>query len=369
VKAMNEIRQCTRCVLDTTVSDIVFDENGVCNYCHEYDKLMAKKNVEDSGRILERLICEIKQKGKNREYDCILGLSGGVDSSYLAVLAVKNGLRPLVVHVDTGWNSEIAVKNIENIIKKFNLDLYTVVIDWEEMRDLQLSFFKASVPDCDIPQDHVFPAILHKLAKKFKIKSILSGHNDVTEFIYPRRWGYDSNDLVHILNIHKKHGSKKLRRYPQYSFFQSIFDFHILGIRNYRLLNYTDYNKAEVKRYIIKELGWTDYGGKHYESRFTKFFQAYYLPTKFGIDKRKMHLSNLIVSNQITRDEALLELSKPLFDNIELEEEIDYVTRKLGISKDDWQNIMNLPLKGHDSFRKNSNTVFYKVYEFIKRNV
>lgn len=365
---MGEYRQCTRCVLDTSVSDIIFDDNGVCNYCHDYVRVMSEapqgKAAENE---FKRLIDEIKKTGKNKEYNCILGVSGGVDSTYLAYLAAENGLKPLIVHVDTGWNSEIAVKNIENMVKKLGLDLYTEVVNWNEMRDLQLAFFKASVPDCDIPQDHVFPAILHKLARKYGIKSILSGHNNVTEYVYPKGWGYDSNDLGHLLDIHKKHGTVRLKKYPQFSYFQKALDRYVLGIKSYRLLNYVHYNKAQVKNHIANELGWRDYGGKHYESRFTKFFQAYYLPEKFNIDKRKMHLSNLIVSNQITRDEALSELSKPLFYPVELEQELDYVTRKLGISIDEWKKIMHLSCNSHSCYRRNCDKVFYRLYYLLKK--
>lgn len=202
---MKSKRECSKCVLDTTVEDITFDENGVCNYCREYDSVVKTiPHGEKAKEVLNQTVKQIKQDGKGKKYDCILGLSGGVDSTYLAYLVVELGLRPLVVHIDTGWNSEIAVQNIENVVNKLNLDLHTHVIDWEEMKDLQLAFFKASIPDCDIPQDHVFPALLNKIAKQNKIKHIISGHNIVTEYILPRNWSYDSNDLTHILDIHKK---------------------------------------------------------------------------------------------------------------------------------------------------------------------
>ena len=357
---------CSRCVLDTTVSDIVFDKNGVCNYCHSYDKVIKEVPVGDEAkRFLDAEVSIIKNDGKNREYDCIIGLSGGVDSTYLAHLVVELGLRPLVVHIDTGWNSEIAVKNIENVVKKLNLDLYTHVIDWEEMKDLQLSFFKASVPDCDIPQDHVFPALLHKIAQQNKIKHIISGHNLVTEYILPRNWSYDSNDLVHILDIQKKFGKIKLDKYPQYSLINKWIYRYIYKIKSHRFLYYIPYNKDKIKKFITEELDWKDYGGKHFESKFTKFFQAYYLPTKFGFDKRKAHLSNLILSNQITRDEALEELSKVLYDKNELDEDIDYTLKKLGIDHNSWDDIMNLPIKKHSDYATHNDSFIFKLYKNI----
>lgn len=367
---MNELKQCTRCVLDTSVKEIDFDSDGVCNYCRSYDELM--KNMpsgKEAEQELKKITQRIKNQGKRNTYDCIIGLSGGVDSTFLADLVVKLGLKPLAVHVDTGWNSEIAVKNIENAVKKLNLDLYTYVIDWEEMKDLQLSFFKASVPDCDVPQDHVFPAILHRIAKKFKIKNIISGHNNVTEYIIPRSWSYDSNDFTHISDIQSKFGTLRLKKYPRYTLFNKIWYFHVNKIRSWRLLNYVSYNKAEIKKYISNQLGWRDYGGKHYESRFTKFFQAYYLPEKFGIDKRKAHLSNLIVSGQITRDEALKELSLPLYDRKELEGEIEYIIRKLCITKEEWEKIMQSPPCEHSKYKSDKNLLFYKVYKFVSKRI
>lgn len=366
------MQQCTKCVLDTTVEDINFDENGVCNYCRDYDKVIQTiPQGEKAKEVLDQIVEEIKQDGKNKNYDCIIGLSGGVDSTYLAYLVVELGLRPLVVHIDTGWNSEIAVQNIENVVNILNLDLHTYVIDWEEMKDLQLAFFKASVPDCDIPQDHVFPALLNKIARQNGIKHIISGHNVVTEYILPRNWSYDSNDLTHLLDIHKKFGKIPLKKYPKYSLFDRIITYRwIAPVHSHRFLYYIPYNKEEIKNFIQDKLGWRDYGGKHFESKFTKFFQAYYLPTKFGFDKRKAHLSNLIVSDQLTKEEALEELKKELYDPKELESDKEYVCKKLGISLDDWDGIMNLPLKKHQDYKSDYDKFWYKAYrklrEFVK---
>lgn len=364
--------QCTNCLLDTTVENIEFDSDGICNYCRSYNKVIKTIPTGNTAKKeLKRIVSTIKNNGKNKEYDCLIGLSGGVDSTYLAYMVVELGLRPLVVHIDTGWNSEIAVQNIENVVNKLNLDLFTYVIDWDEMKDLQLSFFKASVPDCDIPQDHVFPALLHKIAKQHNIKDIISGHNLVTEFISPKGWVYDSNDLTHILDIQKKYGTRKLKKYPTFSLFdRTIYYKFICPIKSHRLLYYIPYNKDKIKNFITKELDWKDYGGKHFESKFTKFFQAYYLPTKFGFDKRKAHLSNLIISNQITKEEALDELNKPLYEKQQLDEDTDYIVKKLGITRDEWNQIMNLPLKKHTNYDSDYNLQWYKLYKkftsFIK---
>lgn len=371
---MKKNKQCTKCVLDTTVEDITFDENGVCNYCKEYDKVIKTipTGVEAQNK-LNQIAKEIKRDEKNKKYDCIIGLSGGVDSTYLAHLVVELGLRPLVVHIDTGWNSEIAVQNIENVVKILNLDLFTYVVDWEEMKDLQLAFFRASVPDCDIPQDHVFPALLHKIAKENKLKHIISGHNVVTEYILPRNWSYDSNDLTHILDIHKRFGTIPLKKYPRYSLFDRMIYYRwIFPVKSHRFLYYVPYNKDKIKIFIQEKLGWKDYGGKHFESRFTKFFQSYYLPTKFGFDKRKAHLSNLITSNQITKEEAIKELEKDLYDLKELECDIEFVCKKLAISREEWNKIMSLPIKKHLEYKSDYNKLWYKTYrkivEFIKND-
>lgn len=356
---------CSKCILDTTVSDIEFDSQGVCNYCHAYDRVIKTIPVgQEATDKLNKIVARIKKDGVGNDYDCIIGLSGGVDSSYLAHQVVSLGLRPLAVHVDTGWNSDIAVQNIENVVKILKLDLFTVVIDWEEMRDLQLAFFKASVPDCDIPQDHVFPAILNKIAAEHGIKHSISGHNIVTEYILPRNWSYDSNDLEHIKDIHKQFGTKKLTKYPMLSLFKrTIFYKFIKPVESHRFLYYIPYQKNEIKAFIINNLGWKDYGGKHFESRFTKFFQAYFLPKKFGFDKRKAHLSNLIMSNQISREDALNELTKSQYNSTNLEEDLDYIISKLDISRGEWSEIMALPIKQHSDYKSDYNLIWFKYYK------
>ncbi|MFQ1063066.1 N-acetyl sugar amidotransferase [Bordetella trematum] len=349
-------QQCTRCVMDTTDPDITFDEQGLCSHCQRYD-LMVRDIVDRATRDerraeLEAVVARIKAAGQGKDYDCIMGLSGGVDSSYIAYLTRELGLRPLAVHFDSGWNSELAVSNIENIVKRLGIDLYTHVVNWDEMRDLQLAFFKASVANCDIPTDHAFPAILLSQAAKHGIKYVLSGSNYATEFILPSSWGYQSGDLRHLKDIHRQFGQGRLREYPTIGFFkQYIWYPYIRRIKTVKLLNYLPYNKFEAKQIIMRELGWRDYGGKHYESVFTRFFQGYYLPTKFGYDKRLAHLSSLINSGQLSREQALQELREPTYDPALQAEDKRFVAKKLGVSVDELDAIFARPNKDYTAYK------------------
>lgn len=363
--------QCSNCVMDTTDPEIVFDENGVCSYCLDFQLKYADslKNLSHQGldaSLLEN-IQRIKDAGKNNKYDCVIGLSGGVDSSYLALKVKELGLRPIAVHFDSGWNSEIAVRNIENIIKKLDIDLYTHVCDWNEMKDLQLSFFKAGVPNCDIPTDHAFIAVLYKIAAKYNIKYIINGGNLATESVLPKSWGHASIDLRHIKHIQKIFGSLKLKKYPQINLFMRYIFYPILkSIKEYRLLNFIHYDKKEAKKIIQSELSWQDYGGKHYESIFTKFFQSYYLVEKFGFDKRKAHLSSLILSNQISRDEALDELKINPFDAQTIDRDKLFLSKKMGIKLEEFEKILNAPKKNHTDYNTSYFFKFYK-YKIFKK--
>jgi N-acetyl sugar amidotransferase len=304
--------------------------------------------------MLEEIFNKIKKEGRGKEYDCIIGLSGGVDSSYLAYLAVKNGLRPLVVHIDCGWNSELAVKNIENIIKKLNLELHTFVVDWEEMKDLQRSFFKASVPDQDIPQDHAIFAALAMFAIQNNIRYLLSGQNYSTESINPQGWGHQAMDYRHLKSVHSKFGEHRLKKYPHVTFFKRyIYLTTIKRIHVLNPLNLVDYRKDKVIEILQRELGWNYYGGKHYESRFTRFFQSYYLPHKFNIDKRRSHLSSLIISGQMTREEALLRMENPPYIENEIMNDIEYIAKKLDWSMEEFMEVINLPPQSHKLFPNN----------------
>jgi N-acetyl sugar amidotransferase len=352
-------RICIRCVMDTSDPEISFDSDGLCSHCLRYDR-MVRSIVDKASRgeregELASVLDRVKDEGRNQEYDCIMGLSGGVDSSYVAFVAKKYGLRPLAVHFDSGWNSELAVNNIENIVKKLNFDLFTHVVNWDEMRDLQLAFFKASVANCDIPTDHAFPAILYREAAKHGIKYILSGSNYATEFILPSAWGYQSGDLRHLKDIHRKFGKVPLRDYPTIGFFsQYIWYPYVRGIKTVKILNYLPYNKFDAKKTIIRELDWRDYGGKHYESVFTRFFQGYYLPVKFGYDKRRAHLSSLINSGQMSRNAALEDIDQPTYDSDLQQQDKAFVAKKLGVSERELDAIFALPNRLYSDYASNA---------------
>ncbi|MGR3173263.1 MAG: N-acetyl sugar amidotransferase [Candidatus Scalindua sp.] len=361
-------RMCVRCVMDTTDPEIEFDKNGRCNHCRRYFAEVNENVFHGSeGRAkLEALLSEIKQAGRGKEYDCLIGISGGVDSTYLALMAKKEwGLRPLAVHFDNGWNSELAVMNISNVLKRLNIDLYTYVVNWEEFKDLQLSYIKASVVDIEVPTDHGITATTYKAAKEYNIKYVLSGNNFVTESILPKSWRFDKNDHINLLDIHRKYGKIKLKTYPIYDTYLKIYSKYIKQIKIVRPLNYINYNCEETKNEIINELGWRDYGGKHCESIFTKFYQRYILPEKFNIDKRRAHLSTLICSNQISRENALNEISFPPYKEENLfEADYDYVLKKFGFTETEFQLIMNSPIRSHYGFRVKKSIV--EKYPLIK---
>ncbi|NPV50427.1 MAG: N-acetyl sugar amidotransferase [Candidatus Methanofastidiosum sp.] len=367
---------CTRCVMDTTDPEIVFDKNGVCNHCKRAELLMNMPpyslSPDEKKKSLEKLAEEIKEKGKGKKYDCVIGLSGGTDSTYAAYIVVKLGLRPLAVHLDNGWNSELSVKNIENIVKNLGIDLYTYVIDWDEFKDLQMAFLKASTPDSEIPTDHAICSALYQVARKHNVKYILAGTNLGTESILPALWSHGHSDWKYIKNIQKRFGSKKLKTFPHQSMLDLFIDVKIRKIKWVHLLNYIDYVKKDAVNIIEKELDWRNYGGKHYESIYTRFFQGYILPVKFNFDKRRAHLSSLIISNQITRDYALQELTKDPYPSIELlEEDKEFFINKFGIEEDQFNQIMNAKTKtfwDYPSYEKSSfwayiKNLYYKIYK------
>ncbi|MBR2687871.1 MAG: N-acetyl sugar amidotransferase [Aquamicrobium sp.] len=345
-------RICTRCVMDTSDPEISFDEAGVCNHCRNFEMVTSKRWFpnDEGTRLLEQKIDEIKAAGSNAEYDCIIGLSGGVDSSYLALKAKDWGLRPLVIHIDAGWNSELAVSNIESIVKACNYDLHTIVIDWEEMRDLQLSYLKSGLSNQDVPQDHAFFANLYVYAVRNKIKYILSGGNLATEGVFPTSWHGDAMDAINLKAVQRRFGTRKLRSYQMISFLEyyAIYPF-IYGLRTVRPLNFMQYDKEQAI-VALSSIGWRPYGRKHGESRFTKLFQNYYLPEKFGYDKRRPHLSSLIVSGQMTRDNALAALNEPLYDSKDLAADLAFFCKKLGVSENEFHSYMNEPNRHYTDF-------------------
>jgi len=339
------MRVCTRSVLDESIRGIRFDENGVCNFCRIYDEMDKYYPVNKREQQLAELVEKIKRSGKGKKYDCIIGVSGGTDSMYTMLQVVKLGLRPLAVHLDNGWNSDIAVKNIKKGCEKLNVDLYTYVIDWEEFKELQISFLKASTPDSEVPTDVAIHAILVKMAAKEGLKYVLNGHSFRTEFIMPIEWTY--MDGKYIRSVQKIFGRSKLRSFPNYTILDTLFYNVIKRIKVIPFLNYFEYSKEESRKILEKELDWQYYGGHHHENLYTKFYQSYLLPVKFGIDKRKTALSASVLSGKMKREEALeiLEKEKHFVD----EETIQFVIRKLELSKETFDDIMKADIKSfHD---------------------
>jgi N-acetyl sugar amidotransferase len=345
---------CKRCVMDTTDIEIYFDSFGYCNHCTSaYKRLEENIFISDSTKrqYLSDAISRIK-KSTRKKYDCIIGLSGGVDSSYLAYLVVhKYNLRPLAVHIDNGWNSELAVSNIENIVNKLNIDLHTHVINWLEFKELQRSFLKASVVDLEMLSDHAISLVIYKLARKHKIRYFLSGSNIVTESLMPDTWYYKYKlDSLNIKDIFQKHGDKiKLTTYPLLNYIQYIFKNKY--VKHYALLNLVEYDKEEAKTIISKKLGWRDYGGKHLESDITKYYQNHILPEKYNIDKRRAHLSMLICADQLSRESAIEQLATPQYDPVELANDTEYFIKKLDLSEVEYDDILKLPRREHQEYK------------------
>jgi len=346
-------QQCSISVMDT-ISDpnITFDENGISNYVKEY-YAHYKENIPDQADTkLQELIDKIKREGKNKKYDCLTGISGGVDSSYLISKAKEWGLRPLIVHFDNGWNTETAVRNINNIISKTGFDLYTLVVDWNEFKDIQLSYIKAGVVDLEVPTDHAIYATWLKLANQYNIKYVLNGNNYLTESIMPSAWIYNKTDAVNLTNIHKRYGAIKLKTYPFVSPLKQAFYANLLKLQVVKPLNLIHFNKENAKKKLMQEFGWVDYGGKHYESFYTKFYQAFILPEKFFIDKRKAHLSNLVLSKEITKQQAVDVLSMPLYSDAELRADKEYFLKKMGLSESFLEEYIKAPRIEHEVYGK-----------------
>lgn len=344
-------KQCSFSVMDNIADpDIRFDEDGICNYYFEY--LKAEKEQVRKGEAGEaefkKIIKKIKEDGQGQEYECILGVSGGVDSSYLAYIAAQQGLRVLCVHFDNGWNSELAVMNIENVVNKCGFQLYTYVINWKEFRDIQLAYFKANVIDIEAVTDIAIFSALDIICKQFNIKHIIDGRNVVTEVTLPPSW--ICKNTSNLKDIHKQFGTIPLKSYPLMSPIRRRIVARQSSFKSWPILNYIPYNKSEVKKIIIDKLNWRDYGGKHYESVFTRFYQGYILPQKFKVDKRKAHLSNLIFSGQITREEALAELLQPIYPQELFETDYEFVLKKLGFTHEEFQAYLKEPAIPHSNY-------------------
>ena len=336
--------------MDTTDPAIVFDSAGVCQHCHRYDELFRTRVFADKASALERLVAAIRRDGKGKQYDCIIGVSGGVDSTYVAYLVKQLGLHPLAVHLDNGWDHELAVANIEKVLKRLGVDLYTHVIDWLEFRDLQLSFLKASTPDGEIPTDHAIFALLYEVAAREGVRWILPGTNVVTEAILPQDWSYGFFDWKYVSGVHKRFGTQKLLTYPHMGLAKLAWYTVARRIRMVSVLNYVPYDKKQVVDLLRREFGWTDYGGKHHESIYTRFFQAYILPTKFNIDKRKAHYSTLICSGQMSRATALELMRHPPYSPEQAASDREYAIKKFSITEAEFNRIMALPPKSYRDY-------------------
>jgi len=364
---VHKYQVCSNCVMDTSDTMIVFDNQGVCDHCNTFKNVtLTNWNTGELGQAeLTKLVEVIKKEGGGKDFDCIIGMSGGIDSSYLTYIAKeKMGLRPLVFHVDAGWNSQIAVNNIERLVDGLGLDLFTEVIDWQEMRDLQLAFFKSGVPHIDTPQDHAFFATMYKFATKHRIKYILTGANLSTECIRnPIDWMYYQSDSRQLRDIHRRFGTVPLKTFPITSIlWHKVWLPYFKGIKVVRPLNYVPYIKEDAKQLLMDRFGWQPYPQKHFESRFTKFYESYWLPQRFGFDVRRVQYSSLIVTGQMNRDEALELLKLPSYDEATLGQELEFVANKLGITVDELNSYMELPKKTYRDYKNQR-----QIYDFGAR--
>ncbi|RPG61471.1 MAG: N-acetyl sugar amidotransferase [Flavobacteriaceae bacterium TMED238] len=354
---MKDYQRCSLTVMDNIEDPhIKFDGNGICNYYHEYNNAIKlfNKQYHNKNEILKNTFLKILKDTSKQKYNCIIGMSGGVDSSYLCYLAKKYGLNPLVVHVDNGWNADIAQKNIEKVVNKLDLDLYTHVIDWEEFREMQVAYIKSSVVDIEVLSDHAINAILYKQARKWGIKHCLSGNNMQTEFILPRYWTFNKMDIDNIKDILKIFGKvhfNQLKTYPYISPEMLFIYDKLNSVTKFDPLNFIDYQYDEAKKTLINKLGWENYGGKHCESIWTRFYQGYILPKKFNIDKRKAHLSNQIMAGDLTKEEALNTLEKPPYDIDLINQDYEYILKKLQISKEQFEKYLATPRIEHTQYK------------------
>ncbi len=353
---MKIVKTCINCVMDTSDTQIVFDEQGVCDHCRGFKSdVLPNWYPNDTGKAMFReMVSKIKKSGNGKPFDCIMGMSGGLDSSYLLHLAVKEfDLRPLVFHVDGGWNSDLAVNNIQMLIDKLGLDLFTEVINWEEMRDLQHAFFKSGVPHLDIPQDHAFVATLYHFANKHGIKYIVNGGNFATECVRnPKDWLYYGTDMAQLRDIHGQFGTRSLDTYPFSSvLYHKVYLRYFKGVQVVKPLNFLPYTKEHASKVLSELYGWRPYPQKHFESRFTRFYEGYWLPTRFGFDTRRVQYSSLILTGQMTREEALAKLEKPAYDPETIDEDFEYIATKLGISVQELRGYHEMPLKTYKDYK------------------
>jgi N-acetyl sugar amidotransferase len=352
-------RICTRCVVDTTVPGVTFDENGVCHYCKLHDALERDWPLGKVGQQrLEAIVSKIKEQGKGKRYDCIVGVSGGTDSSYTLYLTKKLGLRPLAVYFDNGWSSEIAVSNLKKSLSRLDIDLQTYVVDWEEFKDLLKAFLKASFTWADAPTDKAITATLYRTAEAEGLKYILVGRNFRTEGKMPAEWSYSDDKIVS--HIHNKFGTKPMRSFPHMTMFDLIRYQFVKRIEYVLLLNYVDYSKARAREILREELDWEYYGGHHYENIYTRFVYSFLLPRKFSIDKRKITHSALVRNGEMTREEALEIVQSPPLSGDRIEEDVEYVIKKLGLGDEEFAEVMASP---PTTFRDYPS--YFSLFEFL----
>lgn len=362
-------RRCIRCIMDTTDAEIRFDAAGHCNHCSYFLDHLAKLTYQGSSSDaqLSRIVETIRHAGRHLEFDCVLGLSGGIDSSYAAYTLKRLGLRPLCVHLDNGWDSDISIKNIKHIVSKLDIGYQSEVLDWEEFKDLQLAFLRASVPEAETPTDIAIQAIVYGAAKRHGIKYIISGGNFATEGILPKSWHYDAKDVTYLRAIHKLYGTRRLETFPLFDYKKWIY-FKLKGLKTIYLLNFVPYSKELAMNTLEKELAWRYYGGKHYESRYTGFVQSYLLFEKFAIDYRLPTLSTQICMGETTREAALADLARKPYDPEKIAVEKQYVSKKLGISVAEFDAIMAAPPKSHQDYPNDKRLLefLYRTYRRLK---
>jgi N-acetyl sugar amidotransferase len=361
---------CTRCVMDTSDEDIVFDAQGLCNHCKDFEVLLQQPRFDkaESEQKLKDLIASVKSKGQGKKYDCLVGISGGVDSCYTAYLCKKWGLKPLLLHMDNGWNSDISVQNVKNMVDKLQLDYVSYVLDWKEFREIQLAFLKSSIVDLEMPTDLAIPASLYETASKHGIKYLISGGNYSGEGILPLTWGYHVLKDGHLhRHIVHKYSTVKNKKVPYVGLYSEFYYKMVKGIKTLYPLNYVDYNKDEAREFLKKEFDWRDYGGKHHESKITAFWQSYAMPTKFNMDYRRATLSSQIVSGQVKRAEALHVLENAPYDVLKIEEDKNYIAKKFNISRNELEQLLSEKPTTYKDFPNQKKLIefVYKTYRKI----
>ena len=355
---------CNNCIMDTSDPNIRFDEKGWCDYCQNfYSNILPNWHTDERAtQELFRIVEKIRADGKSRDHDCLIGLSGGVDSSYVTYLTKdKLGLRPMLFHVDAGWNSQEATNNIERLVDGLGLDLYTEVVDWAEMKDLQLAFFKAQVPHIDTPQDHAFFAALYNFAAKNGFKYIITGANYSTECVRePLEWHYHASDLRQLKDIHQRFGKRPLKTFPTADIFKyKIYYRFVKRVKVVKPLNYVSYIKEKAMQELKDRFGWQTYPYKHYESRFTKFYEGYWLPKKFGYKKHRAHFSSLILTKQMTREEALQKIAQAAYDEETIAQEFEYIAEKLDLTVSELKAIMKGENKSYRDYKNSMKLISF----------